>query len=212
MKKKILVITAALLIVTAAIGGATAYYRSETQADTGLGAGNLEIGLFENNGEAYKPKEGVPMGGTVMPGAVLNYPVYAENTAAHDLYTRITVRKFWEDTEGNKRTELNANYINLILDNPGDWIIDKSDSENGEEITLYHRKPLKAGEKTGDIIKNIEIANISSSEQNDYAGLRARVFLDADAVQKTAGQDAILSEWGLDVAIDENGVLNKVDF
>lgn len=211
-KKRILVITAALLLIAAAIGGATAYYRSETQADTRLSAGNLEIGLFEKSGEAYKAKEGVPMGGTVMPGAVVNYPVYAKNTADYELYMRITIRKFWEDQDGNKKTDLDAKYIKLIIDRPKDWIIDDSDSENGEELTLYFRRPIKADENTGDILKKIEIENISSSEQNEYAGLRARVFLDADAVQKTAAQEAILSEWGLDVKIDENGVLNKVDF
>lgn len=211
-KKRILVITAALLLIAAAVGGAAAYYRSETQADTKLGSGNLKIGLFEQNGESYKTEEGVPMGGNVMPGAVVKYPVYAENTADYDLYARITVRKFWEDGSGNKKTDLDASYIKLIFDHPKDWIIDNSDSENSEETVLYYRKPLKAGDKTGDIMKRIEIANIPASKQNTYAGLRARVFLDADAVQKIAAKDAVLSEWGLNVEIDQDGILQKVDF
>ena len=60
---------------------------------------------------------------------------------------------------------------------------------------------LTGGSGTTDATKN----------SNHYSGLSSQITFDVDAIQTTAGDDAILAEWGMEATIDANGNITKIE-
>ena len=46
---------------------------------------------------------------------------------------------------------------------------------------------------------------------NEYASYQVQIDVEADGIQKYAAKQAILAEWGLDVEIDDQGILQSVE-
>ena len=57
----------------------------------------------------------------------------------------------------------------------------------------------------------MDLIQISQDLQNDYADLGVELKMQADAVQILAGQDAIMSEWGVLATIDDQGYITKIE-
>lgn len=213
MKKKnfIIIGAAAVLIAATLISGTVASFQAETTSKNKISAGNIGIQLMEETANGGKEIKGGDIKSiTGMPGDKIPEAIYVDNIKDNPLYLRVTLHKSWEDRNGEKNPEADANYISILTDQKQDWII-QDDDENGEEMYFYYRKPLNAKESTSKIMDFIQIGNIPSKEQNLYTGLSIAFDVEADAIQVIGAEDAMLSEWGLEVKIDADGVLQEVE-
>lgn len=206
MKKITMVITAAVLLALLVYQGSIAFFHAQTSIDTKLSAGTLGIKLVEEDiSEMNDEHQMIP----IMPGSIINHKVYIKNIKEKTLYVRVIATKYWEDQNGHKITNADASKIKLMTKNPENWIInDDSQNSNSEVIYYYYRKPIKANEITPNLIDMIKIdENLSNKEYSHY---KMRVDLEANAVQSTAAVEAVLSEWGADLKLDDQGMIISI--
>lgn len=103
-----------------------------------------------------------------VPGKTYTEEISVANTGTINEYVRVTIYKYWTDSDGNKVfTDTNAkgsstpglapSLIHLEYANQdngsgnGDWILDTENSAETEERTVfYYNKLLKSGEDTAD--------------------------------------------------------------
>lgn len=213
MKKKLSFLGIAIcLLVVSIIGGSIAYFRADSDAKNTISAGNLGVELKLDNGvdEQHVKNNGLLTSGA-MPGTKIAYPVYAHNDGDYASYIRVTLTRYWENSQGEKNFDADASMINLIMNDEENWIIDDTD-ENREVVYLYYKKPISKGMSTGHIVEAIQIGNIDSKDQGLYSNLQAKVDVEVEAIQKAAAKDAMLAEWGMDVEFDDNGnIVNVVE-
>lgn len=223
MKKKLILMGVAAALVTATlIGGSLAYFqatgqRVKQQINTkNLGIQFNEVGKDGSGKDIYTQ---IPNGTVyvkeILPGAEIQKEVCITNTQNTDLYTRITISKYWGSfkgsefiKDGNKIAEKIKIPAVQDKDNSGDkarWILQKEDNE---QMVLYYTKPLAPGENSKIFM---DLIQISQDLQNDYADLGIELKMQADAVQILAGQDAIMSEWGVLATIDDQGYITKIE-
>ncbi|RHP36367.1 hypothetical protein [Lachnotalea sp. AF33-28] len=213
-KKMILMSIAAILFITSCVGGALAFFSATSdQTKNNITTENLSVKLVEEGKEAEPAmdKAGTDLS-FIMPGDTVEYSLAGTNDGYYDLYLRVRLTKYWVDGSSEKVTEADAGQIALLTDDNMDsnWII-WDDDEYGEEITMFYRYPLKAGESTSSLFNALQIGNIPSTEQHIYAGLTAHLQADADAIQVVGAKDAMMDEWGLDVTIGSDGRLESVE-
>lgn len=211
MKKIVLFAFTSILLITLIYQGSMAFFRAETQVGTKISAGTLGIQIKQMSDEenAIQKEDGYQFN-AAMPGSTLNNSAYIENTKDKTLYVRITAKKYWEDANGHKLNDANHALIELDTVAQDDWIIiDDAENSNAENIYFYYKKPIQAGERSSNLYDYIKIAQ----EMDDirYKDYQIRVVLEADAVQSAVAQDAILSEWGMDVTFDEEGNMIAVE-
>lgn len=144
------------------------------------------------------------------------------NSGTIDEYVRVTVYCYWEDESG-KRTDLDPSWIMLHLTG-SDWILNESES-TAERRVLYFNRILKTGETAplfadtltiSDGLK-ADVTHTTVKDENgyttitttyDYDGVKFMLEADVDAVQTHNAEDAILSAWGVNVNIAEDGSLS----
>lgn len=211
-KKNKLLILLITLCVLVPVGGAVAYFRAETSSRNKLSSGNVGIELMDttSEGDAIQSEEGIDFT-FAYPGAVKEKETFVQNISDNDLYTRITVTKYWIDEEGNKVIDADPKLIEVVTNDTSNWIIQDSD-ENDEIVYFYFRKPLSPQEATDLFINRIKLSGkITNDGEIEYSELSAHLSFEADAVQKLGAQQAMMSEWGLDVIIDSNDVVQHVE-
>lgn len=216
MKKKLVLMSvAAVLAMTAIIGGTLAGFNAQSeQGKTDITTKALGIELTAGT---TKPEGAATIEDTYMPGDPVDIPYYVTHNVAegYDLYTRVTIYKYWEMSEN---TELQADIIHLYAkDAAGNSVELAANSENGEavrindwfvqyadeeQIVLYYAKPLASGEATGNVL---DFLVIDEKAGNAYANQNVIIEIKADAVQMIAAESAIPSEWGVYPVFDENG-------
>lgn len=205
MKKKIVLMSiAAVLAMTAIIGGTLAGFNTQSeQGKTDITTKALGIDLI---GESIEVD-------AYMPGAEVSIPYYVINDVedGYDLYTRVTIYKYWDDLtlDANKISlyvkDANGNAVELTTDENGgtvqvnNWFIQYADDE---QIILYYAKPLASGEATENVLDSLIV---DAKIDNAYADKKIIVEVQADAVQKIAAESSIPSEWGVYPSFDENG-------
>ncbi len=153
------------------------------------------------------------------------------NSGTIDEYVRVTVNKYWVDVDPDtkeastkKRMDLDPTLIQVHFLEENGWLLDKESSTN-ERTVLYYHDILKSGETSplfADTISiNDKIAQIVSEERTtdadgytvirsiyEYDGVKFMLQADVDAVQTHSAKEAIMSAWGVDVNIEDNGTLN----
>lgn len=205
MKKKLVLMSvAAALALTAIIGGTLAGFNTQSeQGKTDITTKALGIDLVGESVEinAY------------MPGAAVEVPYYVVNDVeeGYDLYTRVTIYKYWSDLnlEAGKISlytkDADGNAVELTTDENGgtvrvnNWFIQYADDE---QVVLYYAKPLASGEATENVLDTLIV---DASIDNAYAKQKVYLDVEADAVQKIAAESSIPSEWGVYPEFDENG-------
>ena len=71
---------------------------------------------------------------------------------------------------------------------------------------------LEPGAVTDLFVNQIKLSgNIDNTNAMRYSGLSAHLSFEAEAIQKVGAESAILSEWGLEVKIDNNDVIQYVE-
>lgn len=203
-------VTVALLFIFLVYQGSMAFFHAETEVGAKISAGKLGISLIENSTHenATKVDDGYRYTG-IMPGAMINNTAYVENVKEKSLYVRVTAEKYWETKTGEKLADLDASLIELYTANSSDWIIiDDSQNSNSEVVYFYYKYPMAQGAKTTNLLDNIKIS--SDLSDKDYRNLQINVQLEADAIQTYAAEDAVLSEWGIELELDENGTIISI--
>lgn len=128
-----------------------------------------------------------------------------QNVGAIDQYVRVTVYKYWADSEGNvldKRTDLKPEYIELNFPSDTGWNID-NDASTEERTVLYYSgiAEEETDEPTSIFMDSITISPkaakvITSNEEYKYNGVYFHIKATVDAVQTHNGQEAMTGAWG----------------
>lgn len=222
MKKKILLMgTAAVLTMAAIIGTTLAGFNTETKLPgvTEITTKALSIDVVGTNvGNGVSQEAAAEV--ALAPGGNVMTPYYVVNNVegGYDLYTRVTIYKYWED---NGR-ELEADKISLFVgneENPtelktpegqavkldNDWILWYSDEE---QVILYYTKPLAPGETTSNVL---DFIGTDVSMDNRYTDASVQLAVNVDAVQKAAVMDAMPAEWGVYPQLDADGTIVAIE-
>lgn len=211
MKKIAMVSIMAVILGFLVYQGSMAFYHAETTVGTPISSGSLGIELLQTVDEtqSVKTEDGYSFV-SVMPGDVLKDEVAIKNAKENTLYVRVTATKYWMDKDNQKLPEADASLISLISNHPQDWIIiDDAQNSNSEIVYFYYKHPIKSNDTSTNLVDHIKIDETLSDRS--YINYQVKLSFEADAVQFYAGKDAILSEWGVDCTMDENGDIISVD-
>ena len=217
---------AAGLLLFSSVGGARAaltYFSDDYAANIQLH--EIGVTLVENGA----PVEGELLKGLLAEGEELKLgTAYQEqlnvyNSGVINEYVRVSIHKYWVDSEGEKIRTLSPELIGLNLVNLGtDWLIDQEASTR-ERTVLYYNKLLASQSETplfadkltidGSIADRVGETRETSGGYTtitvtyEYDGAQFCIEAKVDGVQEHNAQDAIWSAWGRRVTID-NGVLS----
>lgn len=161
---------------------------------------------------------------TMLPGKSYQEEIAVKNSGNMDGYIRIAIHKYWLDGEDKKYIEGYKRYIELIKNNHENWILDEKASD-AERTVYYYAKPLAEGEITPNVISKIKIAEQARKEvsfnsktegentiitsSRNYQRYKAYIGMTVDTVPRSSNAAAaILSAWGREVEIAEDGTLS----
>lgn len=212
-KDRIVKLCVAVIFVSVlVVGGSIAFFRAETNATSPMSSTNLGIELMEGKTEegTQTLSDGTVVLDNVSPGATIDKQLYVENVKESPSYIRVTLTKYWEDADGVKLPEKAAEQIIVDPLDETNWIVQR-DKANDEVIYMYYKAPIETGEVTTNFLNQVKIAQSGADLDNSYTNLKAKVDVEVDAIQQYAAQDAILAEWGLEVAFDQNGMITQVE-
>lgn len=227
---------AVVLLLFSSVGGARAAltYYSENHM-TEIQTQTIDVELRENGNSVPMNSDNsakgllqglVPEGEKFQIGEAYPESLSVRNTGEIDQYVRVTIYKYWVDEKGNKVKDVYPDYIELTPDQKvsgtDGWWVDE-DASTQERTVLYYKKPLagSASGSTGErettpfatqLKVNADVGKIvtqnGDSVSFDYQGLKFQVRVDVDALQTHNAEDAILSSWGKNVTVNEDGSLN----
>lgn len=211
MKKKLILMgVAAALVTTAFIGGSLAYFQADgREVQQQISTPGLSIDLIDRTTGEKAPESYVFE--DAMPGAVIDLEnkLVVENTGNTPLYTRVTVTRCWGSGSGEgfvKDFDGESGKITVVPD--GDWLIMENTDGNDGNLYLYYRYPLPEGASTASILDRLEIPEELG---NKYTDKMIELSVEADAVQASSAQDAILAEWGVFPEFDQDGSLVSIE-
>ena len=155
--------------------------------------------------------------GGIEPGRVYREEIAGQNGSDIDIYLRMTVRKYWVNTETkDKVTDLLPSRIHLAYNgeeyNTGAWQINDLETTT-ESCTYYYTNVLGAGAVTEPLFNEFwidgELAKAVSVEEYQegnkiyrtttylYDGYACYIEADVQAIQTHNAEDAIHSQWGM---------------
>lgn len=236
-----LILLAAAVILLAISGAQTARAAlSYTSGSYRTQVSLREIGVtLLENGTELTPNaetgEAALLGSLLQEGEQIklgySYPeaIRVKNSGTIDEYVRVKLYTYWTDGNGNKVTNLSPQLIelNLLTDGTG-WVEDTS-AATAERRVLYYSGILAAGAETPDLTDTLTISSgvayrMTETRATDettgqttvtatytYNGMQFHVRAEVDAVQTHSAAAAIKSAWGVDVSVDENGVLSLLN-
>lgn len=204
---------AGAMMLTLVIGGTRAGFTTQSEAGK-ADISTKALGIDLKDGE-------VPMAAAMeeikiaMPGDEIPVSYHVTNNVeeGYDLYTRVTIYKYWEDRD----SDLDAGTIHLyagsgdakteLLSNTelNDWIIWYQDEE---QIIAYYKKPLAPNEITTNIMDSL---TVSAEITNEYTDKTVKLEIEADAVQKAVAESSIPAEWGVYPTFDANGTITAIE-
>lgn len=209
MKKKYLLmgVTATMVVAVAVSGSLAAISASGRQATNKLAAPELEVGVTN---AAFE----IDAGSKIVPGDALDESATkftVSNTQDISEYTRVTVRKYWTDENGEKDMTKDASL--LTLDVSGSWLEAEGgvSFSSGETDVFYLSTPLDAGQSV-ELPLTIQVANeVDDSYQNYHIELEVSV----DSVQYVSGenelnQKGIESTFGVLATLNSDGSIQSL--
>ncbi len=246
----VLFVAAVAMLLGSSIGGARAAltYYSETYTSR-IQMYDIGVSLVENGEEiswrdyssagdgTWNEQTGtllenmLPEGEELTLGKRYTEELKVRNTGTINEYVRVSIYKYWLDSQNVKMRDLSPDLIHLNLVNLGtDWVEDEG-ARTRERTVLYYNKLLYAqGEGTSEtvpfadsLIIDESIAKKVSQETKkegnyttiittyDYDGVSFRVEVEVDAVQEHNAQDAVWSAWGRKIEIGEDGILRLTE-
>lgn len=200
---------AVVFISLLVVGGSIAYFRAETASNNTMSSTGLKIALMEKGYENEISNDSLLIK-DIVPGATVEKELYVKNLKESPSYIRVTLTKYWENNDGNKLPELDAQFIELATQDTSNWIIQDND-ENSEVVYMYYKLPLNTNDETKPFLNQLLIGRDGRLLNNEYSHLNVKLDIEVDAIQQYAAQQAILSEWGLDVSINDQGIIRQVE-
>ena len=214
MKKKIILMgIAGAMVLTFIIGGTMAGFTAQSeQGKTDIKTKQLGITLGDGEGVPLSDKPDdieIRMPGEEVPAA---YSVTNDVQEGYDLYTRVTIYKYWEDHPDELDPELIHLYAGKETDRQeltagtavNGWLIWYADAE---QVIAYYTKPLATGEVTSNILDSI---SVSAEVDNSYTDKKVMLDITADAVQKAVAESSIPAEWGVYPEFDADGNITGI--
>lgn len=200
MKKKMaLILIAAVLLITAAVGGSLASYETGgLKALETIELKDTEVALAAS---PFKSDEVTLDGLIAMPGDTIEFDneYFVENPSEdnYTVYTRVTIERKW------MLHELESDMVELLLTcDEKDWIVDDS-IPNKEQIVLYYRHPLEVGQRTDSFLEGLYF---KPEMGNEYSKAEMRLTVKVDAVQAAVIEKAMPAEWGVFPVFGEDGI------
>ena len=219
---------ATVLLVVGGISGARAALQFTSRVyEVPLAMEEIGIGILENG----EPRDFDTLllnlideenGEEIKPGVAYDENVDVTNNGEIEEYIRVIVYKYWRDSAtGDKNTALDPALI--IPEDPvkHGWIHDEAQSTSEREV-YYYSTPVKKDqvldlfdtimidEDIVDIVYQTEKADAKGNliTKNVYDDKYFGIKVEAAGVQTHNAEDAILSAWGAEVDISENGTLS----
>lgn len=204
-------VTVSSIGVTLQENGRPVSYRNYLRDDwSDSGHGDLLAGL-------------VPEGETLTPGKSYAESLSVLNSGAIDTYVRVILYRSWQDSQGNKLTDLSPDLIEFDLAEDSGWVVDEKAS-TPERMVLYYTKVLPSQESTPALCDAVrissgiyqEVEGVTVEETGEgktfrtiyrYDGCWMNVKAEADAVQTHNAAQAVKSAWGVDADVAADGTL-----
>lgn len=176
-KKKILTLSvAALLTVTAAVGGTLAYFTDTDEETNVFTVGNIDIDLVEEFED-----DALLMPGTKTQNAV-NKDVWVKNVGKNDAWVRVKVSvpahlDVLTDPSENYEDVAAGNILhwNTVAGNEAIWNVAKANneavpSEDGKYnvYTFYYNEKLSAGKQTAQLLDQVYLDAKVDHDGTDY--------------------------------------------
>ena len=206
----------------------------QLQEDISTDVNNPEyIKIEGDNTLVFKSLDSVKAGSEIMKPDN-NYPERVRvlnnspTESAAPEYVRVVVKKYWVDDTGKKDTTIDPSLINL--NTSADW--GKIESESGEEVIYYCKKPLQKNESSQVIesvsfgkgiekylyyMKSTQTTTATETAEGTiiestrtYGGQPFKVEMKVDAVQAHEAASAMLGAWGVDAKFDGD-TLKSID-
>lgn len=199
MKKQfVLIIIGLVLILTITVGGTYAVFQADGQdVTTQLTTTSLDISLEGDTSQ-------IEFEGLV-PGQTVQKQLSVQNTKETSLYTRVTIKKYWLNNNGEKDFETSATSLQLNY-NQNEWLEEYID-DNGEEVILYYKMPLAQNQKTENFLESLIVPkNLGNIDQGKKFVLDIKV----DAIQEYNIKDAMLAQWGVVASMNQNGMITEI--
>lgn len=213
MKIKIMGMLAAVAVLLGSlmIGGTMAAFRADTETVNRITVGKLGIELIEQSedADAVATDKGLQYTEAGMPGDIRSHQVFVKNSEQYDLYVRIGVEKYWTDRDGGKVFAANPALIEVLNNQPENWIEVPDAASAGEKTYYYYKLPLKSGQSTDHVMNQIKISDQITKQVEqagevvlDFTKLATQMNITADAVQATSVKSAMKAAWGVTATLD----------
>ena len=227
-KRSLTILVAGLVLILAgattfALSASGLLFESEYKAEFYMN--HLQIHLTENGIDVCESKEPgtLALNGNIDPGKVYEEEIAARNGQDIPVYARMTVRKYWVDSEGKKATDLSPDMIKLTYEgeeyNTSAWK-ENPDERTSESRTYYYLSQIPASGDSEQLFNRLSIDSAvlddvteNSTEKDGvttytytykYDGYTFMIEADVQAIQTHNANDAIKSQWGI-YNVTENG-------
>ncbi|MBQ2888470.1 MAG: hypothetical protein IJE29_06080 [Firmicutes bacterium] len=187
MKKKILILVAAVLSLTAAVSGTLAYFNDSVTAHNVITTGGVSIELIENtkndNGAAIIwPKQGL---NGIMPGTSASKIVSVRNNGQADAWIRVGVDIAISES-GDPITNPTIKCLPLTITVDGrdvdvvSYSVDGDKWLRGGDGYYYYKTPVAANSSTENLFEEVIFAKEMG---NEYQNCTVYIDVTAQAVQ-----------------------------
>lgn len=218
MKKKIILFAvAATAVIGTIIGGTMAAYQATGSTTKTVSTSAVDIDLKFTGDGMIGDGGSLSYDSKALKDGSITEEVKVVNTGSRDVYVRVSVNKAWYDAEGSKifnvgDKSIDSANIGIVQANESDWLLqDDLKDSNEERIYLYYTKPLTANGETSSFMSAITILKNTDANTNEYSNLSAKLDFDAEAVQTTAAEDAMLAAWGVKATMNGTTIASIVN-
>ena len=194
MKRFILVGTAILVIAGLYTGKTMAKNRVSAYVDKTVTTSSLDLSLCVS-GAGIDDKGNMQTNGINTIDDTIKQRVSVLNSGEKAQYVRVKISK--------------DNWVNINMINKDDWIVPDNNTDS-ENVYVYYNKVLNPGERTPELMDSIILFDSKSENTNKYSGKTININWDAEAVQTVAAGDAMLTEWGVEAELGDDGSLKAV--
>ena len=164
MKRKILALVLAVVLIALLSAGSYAYFVAEGTATNSISSGNVTIAVHTKGGDgAELPSSGV----SILPGDTVKETLTVENTGTHPAWVRVSV------TAAVENSDLTAAGCLIPNVNTTDW--------TEKDGWYYYNRELKGGETTEPLFTEVYFDGLTID--NQYLGKTFTLELKSDAVQ-----------------------------
>ncbi|MGN1391346.1 MAG: hypothetical protein ACI4WQ_05070 [Sharpea porci] len=222
-KKLTLLLVAVLIVAVTGFTFAAQYTSADHTKKVSLNTLGISLvqtadaSLADAKDEESTPSDRAKVSYTnIIPGKTINEKIAVKTDAdSQPAYIRVTATRYWIDKEGKKVEKaegedgyLDPEAIEIETKDQENWKVMK-DEDDPEVIYFYYLLPVNSDSETSHLMDSFKINE--KYADNDYADMSTRIDFFAEGVQQSAGKDAILASWGIDVTLDDSGKLKLKD-